>query len=66
MAAVAGSGYGSSLYAGYSAWNSKHADDIQAMEFLSLSHSRASTLHLVGCVPSRGLNDVLNLARLHK
>lgn len=47
MAAISGGGYGSSLYAGYSAWNSKHADNIQAMEFLSLSHSRARSLHLV-------------------
>ncbi|CZT20731.1 uncharacterized protein RCC_06589 [Ramularia collo-cygni] len=47
MAAITGSGYGSSLYAGYSAWNLKHANNAPAMELLSVSHSRASTLHLI-------------------
>jgi uncharacterized protein YcgI (DUF1989 family) len=43
----------SSLYAGYSAWNQMHGDKTQ-MEHLSMSHTRASTLHMIPRV-----NDVL-------
>jgi len=46
MAAVTGSGYGGSLYAGYSAWNAAHAPDAPAMEYMSMPHSRSATLHL--------------------
>jgi uncharacterized protein YcgI (DUF1989 family) len=54
LAAITGSGYGGSLYAGYQAWNSAHAPDAPAMEFMSMPHSRAATLHM-----SPKVNDVL-------
>jgi uncharacterized protein YcgI (DUF1989 family) len=47
MAAISGSGYGTSLFAGYQAWNAMNAPDAPPMEFLSLPHSRASTQHMV-------------------
>lgn len=47
IAAISGSGYGSSLFAGYQAWNAMNAPDAPPMEFLSLPHSRASTQHMV-------------------
>lgn len=43
---MAGSGYSGSLYAGYQAWNVKNAPDAPPMEFMSMPHSRAATLHL--------------------
>ncbi|KAK4889145.1 hypothetical protein LTR27_012048 [Elasticomyces elasticus] len=46
LAALTGSGYGGSLYAGYSAFNSKNAADVPPMEFMSMAHSRTATLHL--------------------
>lgn len=46
MAAVTGSGYSGSLYAGYQAWNAKNAADAASMEFMSMPHTRAATLHL--------------------
>ncbi|KAK4545890.1 hypothetical protein LTR36_002454 [Oleoguttula mirabilis] len=46
FAAATGSGYGGALYAGYSAWNSTHAGDAPSMEFMSMPHSRAATLHM--------------------
>ncbi|KAK5119750.1 hypothetical protein LTR85_007326 [Meristemomyces frigidus] len=46
FAAATGSGYGGALYAGYSAWNSTHAADAPSMEFMSMPHSRAATLHM--------------------
>ncbi|KAK5174260.1 uncharacterized protein LTR77_001340 [Saxophila tyrrhenica] len=45
MAALTGSGYSGSLYAGYQAYNSKQPFQ-PAMEFMSMPHSRAATLHL--------------------
>jgi uncharacterized protein YcgI (DUF1989 family) len=54
LAAITGSGYGGSLYAGYQAWNATHAADAPAMEFLSMPHSRVATLHLMPKV-----NDLL-------
>lgn len=45
FSAITGSGAASSLYAGYSAWN-KSRDENPAMEYLSLPHTRAKTLHL--------------------
>ncbi|KAF2171818.1 hypothetical protein M409DRAFT_63381 [Zasmidium cellare ATCC 36951] len=54
MAAVTGSGYGGSLYAGYNAWNAKNAADAASMEFMSMTHTRAATLHL-----SPKVNDTL-------
>lgn len=54
MAAITGSGYGGSLYAGYQAWNAKNAADAASMEFMSMPHSRAATLHL-----SPQVNDTL-------
>ncbi|THX00258.1 hypothetical protein D6D17_06411 [Aureobasidium pullulans] len=53
LSAITGSGSVSSLYAGYSAWNAMHGDTAQ-MEYLSMPHTRASTLHMVPRV-----NDVL-------
>ncbi|CAD0113658.1 unnamed protein product [Aureobasidium uvarum] len=53
LSALTGSGSVSSLYAGYSAWNAMHGDTAQ-MEYLSMPHTRASTLHMVPRV-----NDVL-------
>jgi uncharacterized protein YcgI (DUF1989 family) len=47
LAVISGSGYGSSLFAGYQAWNAMNAPDAPAMEFLSLPHSRSSTQHMV-------------------
>ncbi|PSK35868.1 hypothetical protein B9Z65_5683 [Elsinoe australis] len=47
MSALSGSGYASSLYAGYSAWQSGGQDMPPTMEFLSLPHTRTATLHLV-------------------
>ncbi|TKA71582.1 hypothetical protein B0A55_08325 [Friedmanniomyces simplex] len=46
LAALTGSGYGGSLYAGYSAYNSKNAPDAPPMEYMSMPHSRAGTLHM--------------------
>ncbi|KAK5130714.1 hypothetical protein LTR08_001744 [Meristemomyces frigidus] len=46
FAAVTGSGYGGSLYAGYSAWNSMNAQGAPSMEFMSMPHSRAAMLHM--------------------
>ncbi|KAK5118811.1 hypothetical protein LTR62_000020 [Meristemomyces frigidus] len=54
MAAITGSGYSSSLYAGYQAWNSTNAADVPPMEFMSMPHSRAASLHL-----RPQINDVL-------
>jgi len=34
------------MYAGYQAWNAKNAANAPQMEYLSMSHSRAATLHL--------------------
>ncbi|KAG9947311.1 hypothetical protein KCU85_g5848, partial [Aureobasidium melanogenum] len=53
LSALTGSGSVSSLYAGYSAWNAMHGETAQ-MEYLSMPHTRASTLHMVPRV-----NDVL-------
>lgn len=50
---MTGSGTAGSLYAGYSAWNAMHGETSQ-MEYLSMPHTRASTLHMVPRV-----NDVL-------
>lgn len=47
MSAFTGSGYSGSLYAGYQAWNSKNAADAPSVEFMSMSHTRSCTLHLV-------------------
>lgn len=47
LAAISGSGYGTSLFAGYQAWNAMNAPDAPMMEFLSIPHTRASTKHLV-------------------
>ncbi|KAM3416571.1 hypothetical protein BST61_g8162 [Cercospora zeina] len=58
MSAFTGSGYSGSLYAGYQAWNAKHAAGAPHMEYLSLSHSRAATLHMV---PRKGDTLVTNL-----
>ncbi|CAK1364287.1 unnamed protein product [Cercospora beticola] len=58
MSAFTGSGYSGSLYAGYQAYNAKNAADAPNMEYLSLSHSRAATLHLV---PRKGDTLVTNL-----
>ncbi|GAB1738638.1 hypothetical protein NU219Hw_g3437t1 [Hortaea werneckii] len=46
MAALTGSGYGGSLYAGYQAYNATHAPDAPAMEYMSMPHTRAGTLHI--------------------
>ncbi|EMC97989.1 hypothetical protein BAUCODRAFT_129775 [Baudoinia panamericana UAMH 10762] len=46
LAAVTGSGYAGSLYAGYQAWNSHHAADAPPMEFMSMPHSRSASLHM--------------------
>lgn len=54
MSAFTGSGYSGSLYAGYQAWNAKNAADAPSVEFMSMSHTRSCTLHLV---PKQ--NDVL-------
>ncbi|QIW98550.1 hypothetical protein AMS68_004068 [Peltaster fructicola] len=45
LAAVSGSGYGGSLYAGYQAYQNVPSE-VPPMEFLSMPHSRAATLHL--------------------
>lgn len=58
MSALTGSGYSGSLYAGYQAWNAKNAADAPNMEFMSMPHSRASTLHMV---PRPGDTLVTNL-----
>lgn len=34
------------MYAGYQAWNAKNAANTAPMEFMSMPHSRAATLHL--------------------
>ncbi|PNS16411.1 hypothetical protein CAC42_145 [Sphaceloma murrayae] len=47
MSALSGQGYASSLYAGYSAWTGGQSDVPAGMEYLSMPHSRAATLHLV-------------------
>jgi len=47
IAAISGSGYGGSLYAGYQAWNAMNAPDAPSMEFLSMPHTRTSTKHMV-------------------
>jgi uncharacterized protein YcgI (DUF1989 family) len=47
LAAISGSGYGGSLFAGYQAWNAMNAPDAPAMEFLSIPHTRSSTKHMV-------------------
>ncbi|KAI5362023.1 hypothetical protein Slin15195_G056720 [Septoria linicola] len=47
MSAFTGSGYSGSLYAGYQAWNAKNAADAPAVEFMSMSHTRSATLHLL-------------------
>ncbi|KYG42383.1 hypothetical protein M433DRAFT_137295, partial [Acidomyces richmondensis BFW] len=54
FSALTGSGYSSSLYAGYQAWNAKNAPNAPPMEYMSMAHSRAATLHLRPKV-----NDVL-------
>ncbi|CAJ2504835.1 Uu.00g122290.m01.CDS01 [Anthostomella pinea] len=46
LAAITGSGYGGTLYAGYQAYNAKNAPDAPPMEFLSMAHSRTATLHM--------------------
>lgn len=46
MSALSGSGYASSLYAGYSAWTGGGSDDATTMEFLSMPHTHAATNHL--------------------
>ncbi|KAI7083790.1 hypothetical protein KC356_g7278 [Hortaea werneckii] len=46
MAALTGSGYGGSLYAGYQAYNATHVPDAPAMEYLSMPHTRSGTLHI--------------------
>lgn len=46
LSALSGSGYGSSVYAGYQAWNAKNAANSPQMEFMSMPHSRAAMLHL--------------------
>ncbi|RMZ07963.1 hypothetical protein D0862_04106 [Hortaea werneckii] len=46
MAALTGSGYGGSLYAGYQAYNATHAPDAPAMEYMSMPHTRSGTLHI--------------------
>ncbi|KAK0859477.1 hypothetical protein LTS02_009193 [Friedmanniomyces endolithicus] len=46
LAALTGSGYGGSLYAGYNAYNSQNAPDEPPMEYMSMAHSRAGTLHM--------------------
>nr|OQO20186.1 hypothetical protein B0A51_12506 [Rachicladosporium sp. CCFEE 5018] len=46
MAAFTGSGYGGVAYAGYKAYSSMQQEQ-PAMEFMSMSHSRAATLHMV-------------------
>ncbi|KAI4736852.1 hypothetical protein E4T50_12649 [Aureobasidium sp. EXF-12298] len=53
LSVLTGSGSVSSLYAGYSAWNAMNGATAQ-MEYLSMPHTRASTLHMVPRV-----NDVL-------
>ncbi|KAH9810941.1 hypothetical protein Tdes44962_MAKER05969 [Teratosphaeria destructans] len=46
LSALTGSGYSSSLYAGYQAYNAANAKDAPAMEFMSMPHCRAATLHM--------------------
>ena len=46
MAAITGGGYGGSLYAGYQAWNATNAANVPPMEFMSMQHSRAASLHM--------------------
>ncbi|KAF2770557.1 hypothetical protein EJ03DRAFT_382013 [Teratosphaeria nubilosa] len=46
LSALTGSGYSGSLYAGYQAYNAAHAKDAPAMEFMSMPHCRAATLHM--------------------
>ena len=46
LSALSGSGYTSSMYAGYQAYTTKAAAQQPQMEFLSMPHSRAATLHL--------------------
>ncbi|KAF7195773.1 hypothetical protein HII31_02908 [Pseudocercospora fuligena] len=58
MSALTGSGYSGSLYAGYQAWNARNAADAPNMEFMSMPHSRASSLHMV---PKVGDTWVTNL-----
>ncbi|KAF4555011.1 Hypothetical protein D9617_3g020800 [Elsinoe fawcettii] len=58
VSALSGQGYASSLYAGYSAWTGAGQEVPAGMEFLSLAHSRAATLHLV---PQKGDILVSNL-----
>lgn len=43
---MSGSGYGGSLYAGYQAYNAMNAPDAPPMEFMSMAHTRAATLHV--------------------
>ena len=47
MAAMTGSGYAGSLYAGYQAYNAKYAANAVPMEFMSMPHCRAASLHLI-------------------
>ncbi|WPH00134.1 Hypothetical protein R9X50_00295700 [Acrodontium crateriforme] len=47
LAALTGSGYSGAAYAGYQAWNAKHAPNAPPMEYLSMEHSRTSTLHVI-------------------
>ena len=54
ISVISGSGYASSLYAGYSAWNAENAPEALPMEYLSMPHTRAATQHLIPRV-----NDVL-------
>ena len=47
LSAATGSGYAGSIYAAYKAYEQTSGDrDVPAMEYMSMMHSRASTLHL--------------------
>ncbi|KIW07752.1 uncharacterized protein PV09_01681 [Verruconis gallopava] len=47
LSAATGSGYAGSLYAAYKAYEQTAGDsDVPAMEYMSMMHTRASTLHL--------------------
>lgn len=46
MAALTGSGYGGSLYAGYQAYNASHVAQAPPQEYMSMPHTRAGSLHI--------------------
>ncbi|KAF2724836.1 hypothetical protein K431DRAFT_309950 [Polychaeton citri CBS 116435] len=46
LSALTGSGYSSSIYAGYSAWTAANVPAGAPMQYMSMPHTRASTLHI--------------------